>query len=222
MRISHTQSRMHPLGGCPVLGPGSNAHKYAQNTCQTHCQACISLKKSATVSPGRVLPLRPSCHFLSCAMHATPRLETNLPSWSNASALRSFCRALLGIAVRDIFALYRGRASCCDVGVRVDRVKADVQVCFEGLMVCIAGPCGGVQALLQPCALISVNVLGLKFRGEHSRLLRLYLSTNCNSWCGGCSRRRASGSQVGCQETSTTNLAGPNPSCEKSRVLNAL
>ena len=40
-------------------------------------------------------------------------------------------------------------------------------------------------------------------------MLRLYLSTI--SWCGVCSQRRASGSQVGCHEASTRNLAGPNP-----------
>ena len=56
------------------------------------------------------------------------------------------------MAIRGILALYCGRASCHNVIVRVDRVKVDVQVCFEGLMVCIAGPCHGVQALLQPCA----------------------------------------------------------------------
>ena len=78
-----------------------------------------------------------------------------------SQCLWSFCKGLLGIAVRDILALHCGRVSRYDV--KVDRVKPDVQVCFEGLLVCITGPCHGAQALLQPCALIFVNVLGLKF-----------------------------------------------------------
>ena len=182
MRISHFQLRRHSLAGCPVLVRASNAHQYAQNTCQTHYHTCTS-SNSATVSSEGVLPVMPTCRLLSSAMHAMPRLERNFPLLSNASAL-TVCGlsvgGLLAIAIRDIFAFYCGKD---DVKVRVDRVKAHVQVCFEGLMVCIARPCHAVQALLQPCALISINILGLNFRWRAFQIAASVLVYQFLVWC---------------------------------------
>ena len=67
--------------------------------------------------------------------------------------------------------------------VRVDRIKSDVQVCFEGLMVCIAGPCHGVQALLQPCTLTSADVLGLKICWHVFWVIVLVLVYQLLVWC---------------------------------------
>ena len=99
-------------------------------------------------------------------MQGTPWLETNLPSLSNAGALHGcglFAGASLAWRLEKSSQLHCGRASCYDVKFRNDWVEADVQVSFEGLMICIAGSCHGIQALWQPCALIAVDVLGQYF-----------------------------------------------------------
>ena len=54
--------------------------------------------------------------------------------------------------------MYCGIASCYDVEVRVDRVKADVQVCFEGLVVCIAGALSGRPGLLAALCYLCIDL----------------------------------------------------------------
>ena len=154
------------------------------------------------------------CH--ACYAKARNKLSI-VVKCKRSQCLWSLCRGLLGIAVRDILALYCGRASCYNVKVRVDRVKADVQACFQGLMVCIAGPCRGVQALLQPCALISVNVLGLHFCWRAFQIVAPAFVHHFLMWCmlAKASFRLPSWLPRDLHQE-------PNPSCENSRVLYAL
>ena len=140
---------------------------------------CLYLFKSATVSLGRVLRLGPICQLCAKARVIVVKCKPPQYQWS-------FCRGLFGyfgLAIRDILALYCGRASCYNVKVRVDKVKADVQMCFEGLMLCIARPCHGVQALLQPCALTSVQVLGLKSYWRAFQMVAPVLVYQLLVWC---------------------------------------
>ena len=138
-----------------------------------------------------------------------------------SQCLWSFCRGLPGLTIRDILALHCGRSSCYDVKVGVDRVKADVHVCCEGLRVCIAGPCHGVQALLQPCALISVKVLGLKSRWRAFQIGAPVLVSQFLTWCMLAKASLSLPSWLPRDVHQEFEAAGPNSSCEDSRVLNA-
>ena len=151
-----------------------NAHQYAQNTCQTHCHACTSstctgchsvFGQGAAVEAYMLAPQL--CH----ASHTKAGTKfVIVVKCKHSQCLWSFYRRLLRIAVRDILALYCGIASCYDVKVRVDRVKADMQVYFWPLgMRCraLSWRPGLVAALcidLHQCSGLVISLASISYR----------------------------------------------------------
>ena len=89
-------------------------------------QECYSVLGEGAAVEGYML-FPQLCH--ACYVEARNKFSI-VVKCKRSQCLWCFCRGLLGMAIRDILALYFGRACCYDVKVRVDRVKADVQVCF--------------------------------------------------------------------------------------------